>query len=285
MTTNIVEIKQTNKHSVFATQYISKTSNSKSIVISSATGVLQTYYSKFAKHFCALGFTVYTFDYSGIGLSNAKNIKTNTSNLLDWADNQASVLNFAKTKNPTHKITLITHSIGGQLIAFNKNLKFVDSIITVASQSGYWNLFPGLEKLKMLLFWNILIPTATSLYGYFPAKKLKLFENLPKRVVYQWRKWGNKKNYFLSETKNEDLQIESITCPLLVLSFTKDNFAPKSAVDWLAKLFINAKVERQHLDPKVLNIANIGHFGFFRERFKNSLWKITEDWIENKLIS
>lgn len=285
MKQSVIEIEQDNDHSIFVTQFIPKVSNSKSIVISSATGVLQSYYSKFATHFCVLGFTVYTFDYSGIGLSHAKDIKNNTSNLLDWATNQASVLTFAKTKNPEHKTILITHSIGGQLIAFNKNIKYVDSIITVASQSGYWNIFTGLEKLKMLLFWNLLIPIATSLYGYFPGRKLKLFENLPKQVVYQWRNWGNKKDYFLSEAKKETLHLESISCPILILSFPNDNFAPRKAVNWLANLFVNAKVDRQHIEPKTLNIPNIGHFGFFRERFETSLWKMTESWIEEQLIS
>ena len=274
MKQKVVEIEQHNKHSIFTTQFIPEISNAKSIVIASATGVLQTYYSKFAAHFCALGFTVYTFDYSGIGLSHAKNVKINTSNLFDWASNQSSVLGFAKTKNPEHKITLITHSIGGQLIAFNKNIKLVDSIVTVASQSGYWNLFPGFQKLKMFFFWNFLIPTATPLFGYFPAKKIGLFESLPKQVAYQWRSWGNKQDYFLSEPKKENLQLENVTCSMLILSFSKDNFAPKKTVDWLASVYSFAKVDRQHL------ITNAGHFGFFRARFEDSLWKITEAWIE-----
>jgi predicted alpha/beta hydrolase len=214
MEQRVIEIEQLNKHSIFATQFLPKTSNNKSIVISSATGVLQSYYSKFAKHFCILGFTVYTFDYSGIGLSHSKDIKENTSNLYDWASNQASVLSFANTENVEHKTILITHSIGGQLIAFNKNIKLVDSIITVASQSGYWNLFKGIEKLKMFLFWNIIIPLPTTLSGFFPAKKLKLFENLPKQVAYQWRNWGNKEKYFLNNVKQENLHLDSITCSI-----------------------------------------------------------------------
>ncbi len=279
MKLKVIEIEQQNKHSIFTTQFTPETSNSKSIVISSATGVLQIYYSQFASHFCSLGFTVYTFSYSGIGLSHAKDIKINTSNLYDWAQNQASILQYAKTENPTHKIILITHSIGGQLIAFNKKIKLADTIITVASQSGYWNLFSGFEKIKMLLFWNFIIPIATVIYGYFPARKLKLFENLPKNVAYQWRSWGNRKTYFLSKAKTEDLVLESITCPVLILSFPNDNFAPKPAVDWLAKLFINAKVDRQHIEPKALNIPDVGHFGFFRERYKRSLWEMTNNWI------
>lgn len=276
MQQKVIEIEQDNKNSIFTTQFIPEISNSKSIVISSATGVLQQYYSKFAEYFSTLGFTVYTFDYSGIGLSRAKNLKNNSSNLIDWAKNQASVLEFAKTKNPQHKLILITHSIGGQLVAFNKNITQVDSIITVASQSGYWKLFPGLHKLKMLVFWNFLIPTTTPLFGYFPSKKFGLFESLPKQVAYQWRSWGNKKDYFLSHAKKNDLQIEFVNCPMLILSFPKDHFAPKQTVDWLASVYSYAKVDRRHL------ISSAGHFGFFRARFSDSLWVMTEQWITDK---
>jgi len=275
----VIEIEPNNKHSIFATHFIPKLPNSKSIVISSATGVLQSYYSKFATYFCSLGFTVYTFDYSGIGLSHSKDIKNNTSNLYDWAANQASVLQYAKTQNPEYKTILITHSIGGQLIAFNKKNELADTIITVASQSGYWNLFNGFHKIKMLLFWNVIIPVTTPIFGYFPAKKMKLFENLPKHVTYQWRHWGNKKDYFLANTKESDLFLNTITCNVLILSFPKDAFAPKQTVDWLAKHFVNAKVDRRHINPEDLNIPNIGHFGFFRERFETSLWQLTHEWI------
>ena len=57
-------------HGLGCTCFSPKKSIHKSIIISSATGVLQRYYHKFATHFSQLGYTVYTFDYSGIGKSN-----------------------------------------------------------------------------------------------------------------------------------------------------------------------------------------------------------------------
>ena len=57
-------------HDLNLTVFKPQISNHKSIVISSATGVLQYYYFKFASYFSELGYTIYTFDYSGIGKSN-----------------------------------------------------------------------------------------------------------------------------------------------------------------------------------------------------------------------
>ena len=258
------------------------TSNQKTIIISSATGVLQHFYYKFANYFSELGYTVYTFDYSGIGKSNLSisDLKQNTTNLKSWGENdQASVIAYVKSHHPTHKIIVITHSIGGQILAFNKNISQIDAIITVASQGGYWKLWKGFERFRMFVFWHALIPSLTPLFGYFPAKKIKLFENLPRHMVYQWQNWGKHENYMLREFDFEDLQFKNYNKPLLALSFTKDKFASKASVDWLAAQFTEAKLDRQHIIPEDLGIANVGHFGFFRIEFKTSLWNKTHEWI------
>ncbi|MBQ0786018.1 MAG: alpha/beta fold hydrolase, partial [Oceanihabitans sp.] len=103
-------------HVIHVSIFFPKKTNNKSIVLSSATGVLQKFYSKFALHFSTLGFTVYTFDYYGIGKSKSRNLKQNTADLRTWALDQAAVIKLAKQKQPQHQLTLLTHSIGGQLI-------------------------------------------------------------------------------------------------------------------------------------------------------------------------
>ncbi|WP_353779765.1 alpha/beta fold hydrolase [Winogradskyella sp. 3972H.M.0a.05] len=271
-------------YNIGATVFYPLSSNGKSLVISSATGVLQRYYSKLAAHFSTIGYTVYTFDYSGIGASNLTPLKRNNVDLKSWGENdQASMIAFAKTRQPSHKIILMTHSIGGQILPFNKNLDQVDLIITVASQSGYWKHWKGFERLKMQIFWNVFIPALTPIFGYFPAKTMGLFENLPKQMTYQWRRWAQHENYMLSEFDSDSLAFSKYDNPMLVLSFPRDEYAPKTAVDWLALQFSNAPIDRSHIIPKDLAIPNVGHFGFFRETFKESLWKMTEEWIENNL--
>lgn len=276
--TAVIEINPNTKNFISITKYSPKASNQKSIIISSATGVLQNYYSTFASYFCDLGFTVYSFDYSGIGQSLSKSIKKNTSNLSHWAKNQSDVVTYAQTQNPNHKTILITHSIGGQLIGLNNKSITLDAIITVAPQTGYWKFFKGFNRFKMFVFWHFLIPLLTPIFGYFPSKKIGLFENLPKQVVYQWKNWGIHPNYFLNEFNSDDLSFEKILCPVLILSFSKDKFAPKETVDWFTKLFTNSKTDRQHIksDP------HIGHFGFFRKPFKKPLWELAENWINDK---
>ncbi|BAO74672.1 hypothetical protein WPG_0442 [Winogradskyella sp. PG-2] len=100
-------------------------------------------------------------------------------------------------------------------------------------------------------------------------------------MAYQWERWGKHKDYILSEFDFEDLQFKNYDKHLLSLSFPKDEYASKSSVDWLAKQFINANIERRHIIPEKLGIENIGPFGFFRSKFKDSLWEMTNEWIES----
>lgn len=271
-------------HQLGLTIFKPKISNHKSIIISSATGVLQHYYFKFSTYFSELGYTVYTFDYSGIGKSNIRTtpLKQSKIDLKAWGENdQTSVINYALSQNPNDKIILISHSIGGQLIAFNKSNAQIDAIITVASQSGYWKHWKGFDRFKMYIFWHILIPTLTPVFGYFPAKKIGLFENLPKEMAHQWQRWGKQKDYMLSEFDFENLQFKNYKNSLLALSFPNDEFASKSSVDWLASQFVTARVDRRHIIPEELGLPHIGHFGFFRSQFKDSLWQMMHEWIES----
>ncbi|WP_299111599.1 alpha/beta hydrolase [uncultured Winogradskyella sp.] len=271
-------------HQLGLTIFKPKISNHKSIIISSATGVLQHYYFKFSTYFSELGYTVYTFDYSGIGKSNLStaHLKQNKIDLKAWGENdQASVIAYVKSENPKHKTILITHSIGGQLLAFNKSNAQIDAIITVASQSGYWKHWKGFDRFKMYIFWHVLIPTLTPIFGYFPAKKIGLFENLPKEMAHQWQRWGKQKDYMLSEFDFENLQFKNYKNSLLALSFPNDEFASKSSVDWLASQFVTARVDRRHIIPEKLGLPHIGHFGFFRSQFKDSLWQMMHEWIES----
>ncbi|NER15301.1 alpha/beta fold hydrolase [Leptobacterium flavescens] len=254
------------------------------IVISSATGVLQKYYAKFAQFLSHHQYRVYTFDYYGIGNSSSdiRDLKKNDLSIQQWGSNdQASVLKMAKERSPSTPLTLITHSIGGQILGFNPSYHLLDKIVMVSPQSGYWRYYEGLHYPKMWLFWNAMIPVLTPLYGYFPAKKLGLFENLPKKMVYEWAKWGRHKEYMFGHIDTEKAFFDKIECPLLVLGFPRDIYAPKAATDWLAGKYENARIDRRHLIPEEMGIDDVRHFGFFRSKFEDPLWKITKEWIEN----
>ncbi len=270
-------------HSLSATRFSSSENIRKILIISSATGVLQGYYRKFASHFASLGYTVFTFDYHGIGKSGSEieKLKNNSSNLISWGRvDQATVVAYAKKQEPDYELTLLAHSVGGQVLGFNPNYEQIDKVVLVASQTGYWKYFKGWHYPKMWLLWYVIIPVLTPIFGYFPAKILGLFENLPKQMVYEWSKWGRQKDYLMHYHNEQEYFFDKIRVPLLSFSFPKDHFAPKVTVDWLTDLNKNAKVQRVHHIPSKDKLHRLKHFGFFREEFKDTLWGKTEEWIQ-----
>ena len=277
-------IKTTAGHSLSSCLFIPEKSNGITVVISSATGVLQGFYGKFASYLSQQGYTVFTFDYWGIGRSGSEiqNLKRIESDLVSWGQNdQAAVISYAKEKNPNHELVLLTHSIGGQILCFNPKYALIDKVVMVASQSGYWRYFEGIHLPKMWIFWYAMIPILTPLFSYFPAKSLGLFENLPKNMAYQWMRWGKRNNYMKSDQSEITFFFDQFDIPILSLSFPKDEFAPRAAVDWLAQQFTKAKVQRVHHVPPKEDIGRLRHFGFFRTRFKSPLWDMVDQWIQD----
>ncbi len=280
---NEISIPTPNGYSLSAYRFSPKNDIGQTLVISSATGVLQKYYAKFATFFTDHGFTVYTFDYQGIGRSSgdASQLKKLSVDLKSWGQNdQASVVAYAKKEKPEAVITLVTHSVGGQLLGFNPNHHLLNKVVMVASQGGYWKDFKGIHLPKMWLLWHVIIPSLTPLFGFFPSKKLGLFENLPKNMVYQWAEWGKKKEYMMHFYDKGDHYFDAVKVPILSWSFAQDSFAPKKTVDWMTDQYRNALLERIHYISEN-RTEQVKHFGFFKPLFKEPLWKKTLQWILN----
>jgi len=275
-----IEIETDNNYPIIATIYNDKQEHPV-LVVASATGVKQSFYRKFSKFISENNITVITFDYQGIGLSLKRKIKEQQNNVQDWGSvDLENVIKYAKEKYPNSKISVLGHSIGGQLIGVAKSSPKVHKIILVSAQSGYWKFWKGFERLKMWMNWHVLFPLFIRIFGYMPSKKLSGMENLPKNVAKQLSNWGRKRDYLFSEIPPNLLYFNQIKSKITAISIENDSFAPKEAVDWLTQKFENAEIKRIHLEPKKYDTKNIGHFGIFKEKFKNNLWKLLLDEIK-----
>ncbi|MCV6628237.1 MAG: alpha/beta fold hydrolase [Flavobacteriaceae bacterium] len=276
-----IQIENTQGYELQTSVFGPNENNNKVVVIASATGVKQRYYFDFAQYLASHKYTVYTFDYNGIG-KNPKTLKKTNTDLHHWSNSDlSSVICHAKKKHTKATITLVAHSIGGQLCVINNKLSDIDNLLFVCSQSGYWRLYPRKHKAMMWLYWNFLIPTTTFLYGYFPAKRLGLFENLPKGVALEWRRWGNSKQYMLAH--HSDQYLKKFKGNFLGWSATKDFYAPYSGSIWLYTLFKKQASNYQHihLDQSYPKLQHLGHFGFFRIAYKEKIWNPVIHWLEN----
>lgn len=255
----------------------------KVMIIISAAGVLQIFYKKIAEFFQNNGISTITFDYTGVGKSLHGNIKKENSNLANWGnrDLEAVIKHTIKTF-PHHKIILLGHSIGGQLIGLAPSSFLADKIILAAAQSGYWKFWKGIGKIRMWVNWYLLVPALTKMFGYLPSKKISRMENLPKNVAKEWAKWCKSSDYLFASFSHNKLYFDRIKCKLTSISIDDDFWAPKKSVEWQTAKFENASIKSLHFIPKMFKSLKIGHFSLFTEKFKDSIWNILLEETHNK---
>ena len=243
------------------------------LIIAPATGVKQSFYKKFASYLAGNHITVITFDYFGIGKSLKQPIKTISVNAASWGQNDLeAVILYTKTNFSNLPLTLLGHSIGGQLIGLAPSSVVAEKIILVAAQSGYWRFWKGTGRIKMWGNWHLLFPLLTTVFGYMPSKKFSGMENLPRHVAMQWQKWCLSPFYFFGDTSVTNFQFLHINARIMAISIEDDAFAPKQAVDWLSNKFTKSMVTKTQLNPTDFQLTKIGHFGVFKEAMKEPFW-------------
>jgi len=252
-------------------------SGGRPVLIMPATGVPQSYYAKFAAYLAERGFNALTFDYRGVGRSRNGDLRKMTARMRDWALLDAA----AAFRFFSSDLLVVGHSFGGQAMGLLPEPGRIAAALFVGSQSGYWGNWPALAKLWIWPATHIGIDAVTQLFGYFPASRLGLGEDLPPGVATEWASWCRHPRYLVGALGAEDLYAR-LRSPLRAYAISDDALAPLRAVEALAKLYPNARWETRPLTPHEVGAKAIGHFGFFRERFRDSLWREAADWLERQ---
>ena len=262
-----------------ATLFQPAASNGRSVMVMAATGVPQAYYGKFAAFLAERGFTVLTFDYRGVGRSLHGPLRQVQARMRDWALlDGASAFDFLESTN--QKLFVVGHSFGGQALGLLPKPERIAAALTVGSQSGYWRHWPlPFGRAWMWAAAHVGMRITPHLLGYFPGSRLGLGEDLPAGVLAEWGEWCRHPRYLVG-TLGVESEYARFKAPLRLYAFTDDAFAPPRAVEELAILYPNSKAEVRRVEPRELNERSIGHFGFFRERFRDSLWREARDWLE-----
>ena len=242
------------------------------VVINGATGVRQRYYARFAEWLVHRGASVITWDYRGIGESRPHRLRGFTGTMRDWGEHDfEGVLRFVSERFAGRELVVVGHSIGGQLLGQAKSNRVIARAVTVGSQLGSWQLWPGYKKWAMAGLWHVVMPGITHVMGRFPGA-LGIGADLPRGVALEWARWGRSRDFVLAHGVSRD-GYAALGCPIVSISLTDDDYAPKAAVDALHALYVNASVERRHVSPRDVGASAIGHFGFFRDQFAPSLWE------------
>lgn len=257
--------------------------NGRALQVHAAAGVKQEYYAPFAAYLAGRGFTVLTFDYRGVGRSLSGHAKALDARMRDWALlDGAGALDFLESNSRQGKLFAVGHSFGGQSFAVLPGNERLSAVLAVASQSCYWRHWQGAARRGMWLLTHALLPGATRACGYFPGALLRQGENLPAGVALEWASWCKHPRYLVGALGLEE-QARRFEAPLRLIAMADDRlYAPRAAAEALLELYPEARRELIWLDPGDVGAERIGHFGFFRERFRENLWRDAADWLEKQ---
>lgn len=285
MMKEFLRIVTTDSFVLSATRFSPENPTSKIVLINSATGVKQKFYASFAAYLAKEGYTVYTYDYRGIGHSRPKSLRGFKSTMRDWGtwDYHTMLQNIFQT-HVNARVIVVGHSVGGQLVAFSPLTSKVEAVVMIGAQTPYIKNFKSTNQtLKLYFFWYFLIPFFTKVFGYFPASKLALFEDLPSGVARQWARWAKSENYLFDEFPEDKKKFEQLQVPALMVNFTDDKLAPADAVNDLMSHYSQLKWSQWQLKPDDVMQKSIGHFGFFKKDVQQSLWAETVTWMSKVL--
>jgi predicted alpha/beta hydrolase len=251
------------------------------VIMPSAMGVVQNFYARFAEWLARQGFAVCTFDYRGIGLSKPPTLRGFDVTILDWArEDCAAVIDFVKARFAELPLYWIGHSLGGQLLGLIPNRSQIDRVVTVATGSGYWRENAWRTKRFVWWLWFVIVPLALRVAGYFPGRRLRKVGDLPRGVMEQWRRWCLSPEYVVgAEGESTRVAYAAVGTPILSLSFTDDEMMSERSIVSLHRLYATAPVEYRRIAPREIGVERIGHFGFFRSQYEQTLWPLVPEWL------
>jgi predicted alpha/beta hydrolase len=180
----------------------------------------------------------------------------------------------------------VGHSYGGHAFGLLPNWEYVARVYTFATGAGWHGWMRPFERTRVLLMWNLVLPTLTRWKGYLPGSMLGMGEDLPLGVYRDWRRWCRYPRYFFDDPRLPALveQFARIRTPIIAANSIDDPWAPPLSRDAFMSGYSNSNWHAVDIDPRSVGLEAIGHMGYFRA-YARPLWEQALDWFEHDALS
>lgn len=249
------------------------------VQFNAGTGVKKEFYRHFLAYLATHGYICCLWDYRGSGESAPKSLRGCGYTFSDYGTkDMPAIKSFLEDRFPELPFYFVVHSVGGQQVGFIEKLDNVKGMVAFAVSTGYLPFMPLAYRIRSFYFFFIFTPISNILAGYVKAKPFGYMENLPKNVVVEWRKWCVRKHYlfderFLGKTVPKG-QFDQLPFPIHVFNTSDDTISSKQNIDNLWKHIKSVEpISFTEVSPKELKVKEIGHLGFFRRRFRDTIWQ------------
>lgn len=253
------------------------------------TATPMKFYVPFIEYLTENDYLCCLWNYRGSEQSNE--LKGCDYRYLDYGTkDMPAIKNFLNNKFPELPLIIIGHSTGGQQIGFMENLDNVKGNINFATSAGYYPNMPFGYRMKAYFFFYFFSPVSAWLNGYVKAKPYGLMENLPKKVVYEWRAWCAKKDYFFDrkfygKTIPEG-HFKDFKFPIHVYYSTDDTISNRrNTKNYWEHVKSEQGITFTEMIPNEFGLKKINHFGYFKKRMKEKLWSDVLKRLDNLIKS
>jgi predicted alpha/beta hydrolase len=249
-------------------------------VLHGGAGIPALRYRRFAHFLSEWGIPVLTYDYRGIGLSRPPELRGFEATIEDWGEfDSAAAIAWLRERFPHDEILGISHSIGALPLGGAPNAAEQARLVLIGAHTGYYGDYNPLYRLPMAVAWHGMMPAVTRVFGYFPAGRLGLGDDLPAGMALQW---AERRRPELRPSGAEPAQerrrrlldrCAALQCPAIAISVSDDAFATVAGTKRLLSYFPRLS-SPQHIvfTPADAQVRHIGHFGFFRRAVGMALW-------------
>lgn len=166
------------------------------VLFNPGTATRTSFYAPFAEFLAANGYSVMLWNYRGFCESRSECLANSTIRFSDIGRlDIPAALDKASQLFTGLPLYCVAHSAGGQQLGFASNCNQVRGLIAVASSTGYFGNMPLVYRMKALLFFKVIAPVSSALFGYVKAKSLGLMEDLPPQLAREWGYWCSKKDF------------------------------------------------------------------------------------------
>lgn len=246
-------------------------------------GIAAARYRHFLTFLASTGIPTLAFDYRGVGGSAPTDRRKFDAGIEDWAErDQPAAVALVRERFPMAAVTSISHSIGALIATASPNASSLENLVLIAPHTGYWGDYRQPWRLPMAVFWHLLMPVTAYCLGYFPARILRVGDDFPRRLAFQWSarthahfKYGAYGGNAAGEYRAVD-NMSMVTGVALVLSAHDDAFATDRAIRRFLMGVPSLQSVRREIGSE--EGTRIGHWGFFQRR-NAAYWAIVSDFI------
>jgi predicted alpha/beta hydrolase len=249
-------------------------------LLHAGAGIRAQSYEGFARFLAQAGIPTLAYDYRGIGLSRPARLRGFRASIEDWAEYDcAAAIAWLAQRFPRAPILGIAHSIGTLLMGGAANANEQAAVVLISAHTAYWGDYRARYRLPMTALWHGVMPLATRVMGYFPARSLGLGQDLPAEIALQWasRRSPDLRSAASAAARERRQRLLDRCAALeraaLVVSISDDAFATAAGTRRLLSYYPRlSPVRHVAFTPTDAGTRRLGHFGFFRRAAGALLW-------------